>query len=61
MVVRLGLFLSDKKDILYKSRDEAIRDLKELLGAKAFVCKPEDVKKAILALSRDLTKAGRGT
>ena len=61
MFVRLGLFLSDKKDILYKSRDEAIRDLKELLGAKAFVYKPEDVKKEILALARDLPKSGRVT
>ena len=61
MFVRLGLFLSDKKDILYKSRDEAIRDLKELLGAKAFIYKPEDVKKEILALARDLPKEGRIT
>ena len=61
MFVRLGLFLSDKKDILYKSRDEAVRDLKELLGAKAFVYKPEDVKKEILALARDLPKSGRVT
>ena len=58
MFVRLGLFLSDKKDILYKSRDEAVRDLKELLGAKAFIYKPEDVKKEILALARDLRKRG---
>lgn len=41
MFVRLGLFLSDKKDILYKSRDEAIRDIRELLGAKAFIYKPQ--------------------
>ena len=61
MFVRLGLFLIDKKDVLYKSRDEAIRDLKELLGAKAFVYKPEDVKKEILALARDLPKSGRVT
>ena len=61
MVVRLGLFLSDKKEILYKTRDEAIRDLRELLGAKAFVCKPDDVKKEILALARDLPKEGRIT
>ena len=61
MVVRLGLFLSDKKEILYKTRDEAIRNLRELLGAKAFVCKPDDVKKEILALARDLPKEGRIT
>ena len=59
MLVRLGLFLSDKKEILYKTRDEAIRNLRELLGAKAFVCKPDDVKKEILALARDLPKEGR--
>ena len=59
MFVRLGLFLSDRKDILYKSRDEAICDLRELLGAKVFICKPEDVKKEILALARDLPKEGR--
>lgn len=61
MFVRLGLFLSDKKDVLYKSRDEAIRDLRELLGAKEFVYKPEDVKKEILALARDLPNSGRVT
>ena len=61
MLVRLGLFLSDKKEILYKTRDEAISDLRELLGAKAFVCKPDDVKKEILALARDLPKEGRIT
>lgn len=61
MVVRLGLFLSDKKEIMYKTRDEAIFNLRELLGAKAFVCKPDDVKKEILALARDLPKEGRIT
>ena len=61
MLVRLGLFLSDKKEILYKTRDEAIRDLRELLGAKAFASKSDDVKKEILALARDLPKEGRIT
>ena len=61
MVVRLGLFLSDKKEILYKTRDEAIRDLRELLGAKAFAGKTDDDKKEILALARDLPKEGRIT
>ena len=61
MFVRLGVFFSDKKEVLYKSRDEAIRDLKELLGAKAFVYKPEDVKKEILSLARDIPQGGRVT
>lgn len=59
MLVRLGLYLSDKKDVLYKSRDEAISDLRKTLDLKAFICKPEDVKREILALARDLPKEGR--
>lgn len=61
MFVRLGLYLSDKKDVLYKSRDEAIGDLRKSLDLRVFVCKPEDVKKEILALARDLPQEGRIT
>ena len=61
MLVRLGLYLSDKKGALYKSRDEAISDLRRTLELKAFICKPEDVKREILALARDLPKEGRIT
>ena len=43
MLVRLGLYLGDKKGALYKSRDEAISDLRRRLDLKAFICKPEDV------------------
>lgn len=59
--IRLGLFFSDKKEVLYKSRDEALHDLRELLGAKAFICKPDDVKKEIISLAKDLPKEGRIT
>ena len=61
MLVRLGLYLGDKKGALYKSRDEAISDLRRTLDLKAFICKPEDVKSEILALARDLPKEGRIT
>ena len=61
LFVRLGLYLSDRREVLYKRRDEALREMKSLLGAKAFIYKPEDVKKEILALARDLPKEGRIT
>lgn len=61
LFVRLGLYLSEEKEVLYKSRDKALRDLKGLLGAKAFICKPDDVKKEIISLAKDLPKEGRIT
>lgn len=61
LFVRLGLYLSEEKDVLYKSRDKALQDLKGLLGAKAFVCKPDDVKTEIISLVKDLPKDGRIT
>lgn len=61
MFVRLGLFFSDEKEMLYKSRDQAMHELKALLGAKAFIYKPEDIKKEILSLAKDLPKEGRMT
>ena len=61
MFVRLGLFLSDRKDRVYKSRDKAIAELKELLGVRAVMAGSEQIKKEILALTKDLPKTGRIT
>lgn len=61
MFVRLGLFLSDKKDRVYKSRDKSIDELKELLRARAVMGGDERIKKEILALVKDLPKEGRIT
>ncbi len=61
MFVRLGLYLSDEKDKVYKSRDKAIAELKELLGARAVMAGDEQIKKEILALTKDLPKTGRIT
>ncbi len=61
MFVRLGLFLSDKKDNVYKSRDKAMAELKELLGVRAVMCGDEQIKKEILSLVKDLPKKGQIT
>lgn len=60
MFVRLGLYLSDKKDVLYKSRDRAMRELKALTRVKAAMSQ-EYIRKEILALAKDLPKKGRVT
>lgn len=54
MFVRLGLYFSDEKEILYKTRDQAILDLRGMFAVKAYLNKPQDVQDAIIALARDL-------
>ncbi len=61
MFVRLGLYLSDGKDKVYKCRDKAIMELKELLGVRAVMASDGQIKKEILALTKDLPKTGRIT
>ena len=61
MFVRLGLYLSDNKDKVYKSRDKAIAELKELLGVRAVMAGDEQIKKEIISLAKDLPKMGRIT
>lgn len=61
MFVRLGLYLSGDKDKVYKCRDKAIAELKELLGVRAVMASDGQIKKEILALTKDLPKTGRVT
>ncbi|WP_251546351.1 relaxase MobL [Pumilibacter intestinalis] len=61
MFVRLGLYLSDSKDKVYKSRDKALAELKELLGVRAVMASDEQIKKEIISLAKDLPKSGRIT
>lgn len=61
LFVRLGLYLSGEKDKVYKSRDKAIAELKELLGVRAVMASNEQIKREILALTKDLPKTGRLT
>ena len=61
MFVRVGLFLSERKDKVYKNRNQALGELKELLGARAVMEGDEVIKKEILTLAKDLPKTGRIT
>lgn len=61
MFVRLGLYLSERKDKVYKSRDKGIAELKELLGVRAVMASDDKIKKEIIALAKDLPKTGRLT
>lgn len=61
MFVRLGMFLGERKDKVYKSRDHSLKLLKEALGARAVMFGDEQIKKEILALTKDLPKTGRIT
>lgn len=61
MFVRLGLYLSERKDKVYKSRDKGIAELKELLGIRAVMASDDKIKKEIVSLAKDLPKTGRLT
>lgn len=61
MFVRLGLFLDERKDRVYKSRDKMIAELKELLGVRAVMASDEKIRKEIISLAKDLPKTGKLT
>ena len=60
MFVSLGLAIDDGKDRLYTSRDAALKELKEMTSIKS-VTSNEEIKKAVIALAKDLPKTGRLT
>ncbi|MCM1224793.1 MAG: hypothetical protein NC548_61125 [Lachnospiraceae bacterium] len=57
--VRLNLYLSDDKEEVHKSRDEAVAELRELLGIRAVLASKSKIQKEIASLARDLPKTGR--
>lgn len=59
IVVRLNLYLKDNKEDVYKSRDKAIAEFKELLGIRAVLANNEKIQKEIVSLAKDLPKSGR--
>lgn len=59
MFVRLGLYLDDDKSRLYKTRDNAMRELKRMTGAKVAMSSGEKIRKEILALAKSLPEKGR--
>lgn len=61
MFVRLGLYLSERKDEVYKSRDKSIAELKELLGIRTIMAGDEKIKREIVALAKALPNTARIT
>ncbi len=59
MFVRLGLYLDNDKSRLYKSRDRAISELRQLTGARVAMSSGEEIRKEILALAKSLPAKGR--
>ena len=59
MFVRLGLFVDKNKDELHKTRDEAIKLLRETTNIKRVMKNNEKIRNTIIALSKDLPKTGR--
>ena len=58
MFVSLGSAIDDRKDKLYTSRDAALKELRGMTSIKT-VTSSEEIKKAVISLSRDLPKTGR--
>lgn len=59
LFVRLGLYIDSDKDKLYKSRVEAIRQLREMTYVKTAMTSSDEIREAVIALAKDLPKTGR--
>ncbi len=58
MFVKSGIFVSENKDRLYKSRNEAIKSLREMTTMQNKTT-PKEIKKEIITLAKELPKTGR--
>ena len=59
MFVRLGLAVSNRRDMLYKNRDAAIQELRQAVQMKNVMCGEDTLKDEIIALAKALPKGGR--
>lgn len=56
MFVRSGVFISDGKDRVYKTRDEALKKLRGMTAVKTAMHSNDDIKREIIALAKALPK-----
>lgn len=61
LFVRLGMYVDDGRDRLYKSRVEAIRVLRGMTAIKRVMVSKDEIKQEIISLAKDLPKTGRLT
>lgn len=59
MFVKSGIFISEEKDNLYKSRDSALLKLKQMTACNVAMTSTEEIRTKILALTKALPKTGR--
>ena len=61
LFVRLGTYIDEGRDGLYKSRVEAIRALRGMTAIKKVMVSKDEIKQEIISLAKDLPKTGRLT
>ncbi len=59
MFVRLGLYVDNDKSDMHKTRDNAIRELREMTFIKKAMNASEEIKMEVISLAKDLPKTGR--
>lgn len=59
MFIRLGLFIDDDKNRLFKTRNEAIQKLKQITSVNTALATNEEIKEDIITLAKNLPKTGR--
>lgn len=59
MFVRLALFADEKRDGVYKARDEAVKLLRDMANVKRSMYAGDNIRKEILSLAKALPKTGR--
>lgn len=59
MFVRLGLFLNEKKDRVYKSRDDVLKELKRLTAVKVAMYTTDEIREEIVKLAKAIPKTGK--
>lgn len=57
--IQTGIYISEDKEILYKSRDTALASLRTLTGVKNAFHSSDEIKKEIIILAKSLKSTGR--
>ncbi len=57
--IQTGIYISEDKEILYKSRDTALASLRTLTGIKNAFHSSDEIKKEIITLAKALKPTGR--
>ena len=59
MFVKAGIWVSDQKENLYLTRNDAVKELRKMLSSAMLRQQKKDIREDLLALARDLPPTGR--